>query len=262
MPAVVKHSHLVKEYQVEYNGQKLTVPVGWPVSNTTAMGPDDAYRFLTDVEKFATSVTGLPDSMLHHDMKYRGLNVPAEYCAPYDSVHDVRAEACSHTEGPWSWSERPAGVNEYPNRIVCHVKVGEGATAGNSVALVSLGGSGAISCREDDIRANAALIAAAPALLKAAEDVIKMNHQYAKDRYGDPMRAEQMACVKVLRKAINQAKHYPGYRSATEQDLEYVPEGAIFWDDALGVWLKSTFAGCKAPAERIYMVPVNSPRAV
>lgn len=49
------------------------------------------------------------------------------------------------------------------------------------------------------------LIAAAPELLEAAEKVIEMNLQESQDRYGDRNKAENWACVRVLRAAISKA---------------------------------------------------------
>jgi hypothetical protein len=39
-------------------------------------------------------------------------------------------------------------------------------------------------------------------LLKALEQIIEMNIQFARDKYGDPLAAENMSCVRVARAAI------------------------------------------------------------
>ncbi len=80
-----KTSTLSKPYVATYGGYTFTIPAGWPVSNTTACGPDDSYRFVSNVRKLAADVTGLPDSMLRHDLEHYGLNVPEEYCTPYEA---------------------------------------------------------------------------------------------------------------------------------------------------------------------------------
>jgi len=79
----LKFSATAKEYTTQYKGYTVTVPEGWPVSNNTACGPDDSYRFAMKTKELATQVTGLPDSILAHDLKYYGLNIPSEYCNPW-----------------------------------------------------------------------------------------------------------------------------------------------------------------------------------
>lgn len=81
-----KTSVTIKEYIVEdyrKNG-KLVVPVGSEVSNHTALGNDDTYRFWTNFHKVAEEMSGFKNSILKHDLTHYGLNIPAEYCEPYD----------------------------------------------------------------------------------------------------------------------------------------------------------------------------------
>ncbi|WP_312784637.1 hypothetical protein [Brevundimonas sp.] len=49
------------------------------------------------------------------------------------------------------------------------VQVGEGATAGNAICIVYMGGPGATGSTQEAVEANARLIAAAPDLLEALE---------------------------------------------------------------------------------------------
>ena len=72
---------LVENYRGEYG--PFTVPAGSTVSNHTACGNDDSYRFWTDFHKVVEEKTGFKDSMLRHDLTYYGLSIPAEYCEPY-----------------------------------------------------------------------------------------------------------------------------------------------------------------------------------
>lgn len=53
--------------------------------------------------------------------------------------------------------------------------------------------------------ANAKIIAAAPELLEALEEIIEMNRQTALDQYGDAEKAESWSCVTIARKAIKKA---------------------------------------------------------
>lgn len=79
----------IKPYEVKnYRGQgkyghSFIVPAGSSVSNQTACGNDDDYRYWTDFHKVAEEVTGHKTNTLSHDLTYYGLNIPAEYCEPY-----------------------------------------------------------------------------------------------------------------------------------------------------------------------------------
>lgn len=81
----IKTAKTIKPYSVRYNGWDIIVPEGSIVSNGTACGPDDSYRFWSDWHKEAERLTGFNQSMLSHNLTYYGLNVPAEYCEPYES---------------------------------------------------------------------------------------------------------------------------------------------------------------------------------
>ena len=73
-------------YQVNFGGYDITVPIGTQVTNSTACGNDDNYRFVANTEALADLVVGKgKDVLLRHDLKYRGLNVPEEFCEPYAS---------------------------------------------------------------------------------------------------------------------------------------------------------------------------------
>lgn len=80
-----KEAKTIKEYTVRnYKGYGLlVVPVGSTVYNKTACGNDDNYHFWKDFHKVAEEVSGFKNSLLHHDLTYSGLNIPAEYCEPY-----------------------------------------------------------------------------------------------------------------------------------------------------------------------------------
>jgi hypothetical protein len=79
----VKTARTIKPYPATFGGYSFTVPAGSLVSNQTACGPDDAYRFWRDFHATAQQLTGFPDSILRHDLTHYGLNIPAEYCEPY-----------------------------------------------------------------------------------------------------------------------------------------------------------------------------------
>jgi hypothetical protein len=80
---MIKRSKTNKEYKTRYDGYDIVLPAGTEVTNQTALGPDDNYRFVVNTSKLAKEVSGLSHSILEHDLKYRGLNVPEEYCDPY-----------------------------------------------------------------------------------------------------------------------------------------------------------------------------------
>jgi hypothetical protein len=82
-----KSAKTIKEYTIQnYRGYgPITVPIGSRVSNKTACGNDDNYRFWEDFHTVAQQVSGFKDSLLKHDLTYYGLSIPKEYCEPYPS---------------------------------------------------------------------------------------------------------------------------------------------------------------------------------
>ena len=77
MKTTHKTARTIKEYNTILRGHPVTVPAGSVVSNSTACGNDDNYRFWEDWKKH------YGDKVQSHDLHYQGLNVPAEYCEPY-----------------------------------------------------------------------------------------------------------------------------------------------------------------------------------
>ena len=75
-----KTAKTIKDYAVNKFGWSFIIPAGSTVTNKTACGCDDSYRFWTDFHKVAEQVTGYKNSILAHDLTYYGVNVPAEYC--------------------------------------------------------------------------------------------------------------------------------------------------------------------------------------
>jgi hypothetical protein len=78
-----KTAFVVKPYTTRYGGYEITVPIGSVVSNKTACGYDDTYRFWQNFHTVAKQLTGFERSILAHDLTHYGLNVPAEFCEPY-----------------------------------------------------------------------------------------------------------------------------------------------------------------------------------
>ena len=78
-----KTSKTIEDYTTQFNGWCVTIPKGSVVTNKTAMGNDDSYRFLEDWRKVAEEITGCKNSTLAHDLTYYGINVPADLCEPY-----------------------------------------------------------------------------------------------------------------------------------------------------------------------------------
>lgn len=81
-----KTARTTREYAVKYKGWDIVVPVGSLVSNKTACGNDDNYRFWSDWHEYVKKLTGFPNSLLAHDLTHYGLNIPAEYCTPYEKT--------------------------------------------------------------------------------------------------------------------------------------------------------------------------------
>ena len=67
-----------KDYITKFKGYDITVPKGSKATNMTAIGVDDNYRFWIDYQKVAKKLTGFADSILAHDLKHYGLNIPKE----------------------------------------------------------------------------------------------------------------------------------------------------------------------------------------
>lgn len=84
MKTIYKTAKTIKPYTVSYKGYSLLVPIGSTVSNKTAGGNDDSYRFWQDWQAMAKKLTGFDNSLLAHELTYYGLNVPKEFCATYD----------------------------------------------------------------------------------------------------------------------------------------------------------------------------------
>ena len=83
MKSTYKTAKTIREYSINYNGWDIVVPVGSVVSNSTACGNDDSYRFWIDYAGYIERLTGFRNSILAHDLRYYGLNIPAEYCEEY-----------------------------------------------------------------------------------------------------------------------------------------------------------------------------------
>ncbi|HEI8864299.1 hypothetical protein [Morganella morganii] len=95
------------------------------------------------------------------------------------------------TPGPWSHADS-CGLNETAG----------GAIHGDGKTLCLILGKG---IGKEKATANAKLMAAAPEMLDALIKIVGMNQQYAIDKYGDVRKAEEMACVRTARAAINKA---------------------------------------------------------
>lgn len=83
MKKTYKTSVVTKPYTVSVGGWVVTVPVGAKVSNKTACGYDDDYRFWVDFREYAENLTGFKNSILHHHLTYYGVNIPKDYCQDY-----------------------------------------------------------------------------------------------------------------------------------------------------------------------------------
>ncbi len=83
MKTSFKSAKTIKEYSIKISGWEIVIPVGSIVSNKTACGNSDDYRFWTDFHGQAEKLTGYKNSILNHVLTHYGVNVPAEFCEPY-----------------------------------------------------------------------------------------------------------------------------------------------------------------------------------
>lgn len=83
MKTAYKTAKTIKPYKTMLGGWEIEIPTGSHVSNNTAMGFDDKYRFWCDFKTYAEKLTGSKNSILHHDLTHYGINIPAKYCEPY-----------------------------------------------------------------------------------------------------------------------------------------------------------------------------------
>lgn len=84
MKTKYKTAKTIKEYSTVLKGKPVTVPVGSTVSNRTAAGCNDQYRFWIDFKEEAVKQSGgFENSILHHDLTYYGVNVPEDHCEPW-----------------------------------------------------------------------------------------------------------------------------------------------------------------------------------
>jgi hypothetical protein len=81
----LKTARTIKDYTTTAHGYEITVPKGSIVTNATACGNDDNYRYWNDFQRVVEDLTGFKSSILHHDLTYYGLNIPAKVCEPYEA---------------------------------------------------------------------------------------------------------------------------------------------------------------------------------
>lgn len=116
MKTKLKHAKTIKVYRERAYGYDLEVPVGSTVSNMTALGPDDNYRFWQDFHVVAQNLTGFQHGILEHDLDHRGLNIPAEFCEPWPEVAPFK-RVVSSEESILGQALRPATVGEIIARL-------------------------------------------------------------------------------------------------------------------------------------------------
>ena len=71
------------DYPTNAFGYDIIVPAGSKVSSISAMGDSPNTHFWVDFAETARRLTGHKRSILHHNLTYYGIDVPAKYCNPY-----------------------------------------------------------------------------------------------------------------------------------------------------------------------------------
>lgn len=80
-----KAATVLRDYRVNFKGVDVVVAAGTIVTNRTAMGNDDNYRYPILNKPIAES-SGLKHTgvlALMHDLVHYGINVPAEFCSEW-----------------------------------------------------------------------------------------------------------------------------------------------------------------------------------
>ena len=92
-----------------------------------------------------------------------------------------------HTPGPWSIGHtRRSSIDiNLSDCVETPVHVGEGGSKGNCLAIVYIGGPGAIRNGREYTEANARLISAAPELLEACQQLLQIVRLQNGNLYAD-----------------------------------------------------------------------------
>lgn len=79
-----KRARVIRDYLVSFRSYDLIVKAGTLVTNHTACGCDDAYRFPVACRPIAETSGMKYTGALVHDLMHYGINVPAEFCGPWE----------------------------------------------------------------------------------------------------------------------------------------------------------------------------------
>ena len=112
-----------------------------------------------------------------------------------------------HTPGPWSIGHvRNKGQLQSFNELPIHVGApGVNGGQGNSIAIVHLGGRGALSNSVDDLEANGQLMAASPDLLAACRELLAAYARNADKSAAESGESSLHSSVQHARAAIAKA---------------------------------------------------------
>jgi hypothetical protein len=78
-----KTAKTVRDYTITAYGYEITIPAGSAVSNKTACGYDNNYRFWESHREIIKEITGYYNSILSWNITHYGINIPKEYCEDY-----------------------------------------------------------------------------------------------------------------------------------------------------------------------------------
>lgn len=78
-----KAATVLRDYRVNFKGVDVVVAAGSIVTNRTAQGNDDNYRYPILNKPIAESSGLKHTGALMHDLVHYGINVPAEFCSEW-----------------------------------------------------------------------------------------------------------------------------------------------------------------------------------